>query len=96
MWVKKSPLCTAEFGQNLAKLYAEAKKADPLVGYGADAVVSSNGGVPHFYSLRNVKVNGNTARAVVVGDKSFPKVINVLLVKQGTQWLVDASGDLAR
>ena len=95
-WVKKSPLCTPEFAKNLENLYAKAKKEDPQMGYGADAVISSNGGAPNFYSLRTVNVNRNTARAVVVGDKSFPMVINVLLVKQDGKWLVDASGDLAK
>ena len=95
-WVKNSPLCTPDFARNLAKLYADARRKDPEMGYGADAVISSNGGAPNSFLLKNVTVDGNRARAVVAGDKSFPMVLNVLLVKQGGKWLVDASGALAK
>ncbi len=95
-WVKKSPLCTPEFGNKLEAFHAHWRKVDPIVGFGADPVVSSNGGVPATFSIKSVKVTGDQARAIALGDKSFPMQVPIILVKRNGKWLVDGCGELAK
>ncbi len=95
-WIKKCPLCTPEFGKRLDAFNAHWKKINPYVGFGADPVVSSNGGVPDTFSIKSVKVTGERARAIALGDKSFPMQVPIKLVKVDGKWLVDGSGELAK
>jgi hypothetical protein len=95
-WVKKCPLCTPEFGKRLEEFNTHWRKIDPIVGFGADPVVSSNGGVPATFSIKSIKVSGEQARAIALGDKSFPMQVPIKLVKRNGQWLVDGSGELAK
>lgn len=95
-WVKNSPLCTPEFGKRLEAFHAHWNKINPIVGFGADPVVSSNGGVPATFSIKSVKVTGDQARAIALGDKSFPMEVPLILVKRNGKWLVDGSGELAK
>ena len=95
-WVKKSPLCTPDFGKRLEVFHAHWSKLDPEVGFGADPVVSSNGGVPRIFSIKSIKVSGDSARAIARGDKSFPMNVPIKLVKTDGKWLVDGSGELAK
>ena len=95
-WVKKYPLCTPEFGKRLDAFHAHWNKINPIVGFGADPVVSSNGGVPRDFTIKSIKVSGDQARAIALGDKSFPMEVPIKLVKRDGMWLVDGSGELAK
>ncbi len=95
-WVKKYPLCTPEFGKRLDAFHAHWNKINPIVGFGADPVVSSNGGVPRDFTIKSIKVTGEQARAIALGDKSFPMEFPIILVKRNGKWLVDGSGELAK
>ena len=94
-WVCRSPVATEHFKRALAKLYGDALKTDPEVGYDADAVISGNGCPDHF-NLKSSKVSGEKAHVVLIGSQDFPKELNVALVKSGKKWLVDGSGVLAK
>jgi len=90
-------LVTDGFKRALAKLYGDALKADPELGYGADAVIGGHDS-PDRFGVKSSKIKGGGARVVLVGidPPNFPMEVKVKLVRQDGRWMVDASGDLVR
>jgi len=95
-FVKASPVVTERFTESLEKLYSDALKTDPEMGYGADAVIGGND-CPERFRVKRSKVTDDRARVVLIGeDPSFPMEVKVDLVREDGRWLVDASGDLVQ
>lgn len=92
-WVKKSPLVTAGFKSALDKLYTKALREDPEMGYGADAVLSSQD-PPDRYEVASARVKGDTAVVTLAGPKTNPQRLSVRMVRQDGKWLVNGSGDV--
>lgn len=92
-WVKKSPLVTDSFKSALDKLYTNALREDPEMGYGADALLSSQD-PPDRYEVASATVKGDTAVVILAGPKSNPQKLGVRLVRQDGKWLVNGSGDI--
>lgn len=93
-WLAKCPLVTEHFRSALAKLYRDAKKADPELGYDSDAVLGGQD-YADAYKVQSSKVQGDKARVRLEGTDS-PMAVTVILVRGEDGWLVDTSGDLAR
>ena len=92
--VEASPLVTDHYKQALAKLYRDALKEDPEMGYGADAVIGGQD-CPDSFRVKSSSVEDSRARVVLIGeDPAFPMEVKVDLVLEDGQWLVDASGAL--
>jgi len=92
--VEASPLVTDRYKQALAKLYRDALKEDPEMGYGADAVIGGQD-CPESFRVKSSSVGDGRARVVLIGeDPAFPMEVKVDLILAEGQWLVDASGDL--
>jgi len=92
--VEGSPLVTERYKQALAKLYRDALKEDPEMGYGADAVIGGQD-CPDSFRVKSSSVDDGRARVVLIGeDPAFPMEVKVNLVLEDGRWLVDASGDL--
>ena len=94
-WLETGHLVTDHFRQALSKLYADALKKDPEIGYGADAVISGND-CPEHFTIKSATRTNDSALVVVIGPKNYPRELKIRMMKLGSQWLVDASGDLAR
>lgn len=95
-WMEKSPLVTPRFATALAKLYRDALKKDPEMGYDADAVLGGQD-FADAYRFQSGKVTGRRARVILQGTGSGSEMtVKVDLVKSDDGWLVDGSGDLAR
>lgn len=93
--VKSSPHTSENFKKSLAKLYSDALKSDPEMGYGADAVISGQDFPDAGFRVEQVKMKGDTARATAKSrDKQFPMDVVMSLVKVDGAWKIDASGDL--
>ena len=95
--VEANPNATARFKRALAKLYRDALKQDPELGYGADAVISGQDS-PDRFRVKSRKIDGDRARVVLIGAEppNFPMEVKVDLVREDGRWLIDGSGDLAR
>lgn len=94
-WMKKCPDVTDGFRQRLAKLYLDALKKEPELGYDADAIVGGQDSADH-YRVKSCKIHGDRARVMLAGDGSQSNMqIKVDLVRTNNRWLVDGSGDLA-
>jgi len=94
--VQESPFVTEGYKRALAKLYRDALKEDPEMGYGADAVIGGQD-CPERFRVKSNSVEDGRARVVLVGeDPDFPMEVKVDLVLEGGRWLIDASGDLAK
>lgn len=95
-WMEKSPLVTPHFATALAKLYRDALRKDPEMGYDADAVLGGQD-FADAYRFKSGKVTGSRARVILQGTGSGSEMtVKVDLVKSDDGWLVDGSGDLAR
>jgi hypothetical protein len=95
--VEASPLVTARYKSALAKLYRDALKEEPDLGYGADAVIGGQDN-PDRFRVKSCQVADARARVVLVGadPPDFPMEVKVDLVRENGRWLVDASGDLVK
>jgi hypothetical protein len=92
--VETSPLVTDRYKQALAKLYRDALKEDPEMGYGADAVIGGQD-CPESFRVKSSSVEDGRARVVLIGeDPAFPMEVRVDLIREDGKWLVDASGAL--
>ncbi len=95
-FVQSSPVVTERFKRALDKLYSDALKADPELGYGADAVIGGQD-CPERFRVKSSKITGDRARVVLIGeDPEFPMEVKVDLVREDGRWMVDASGDLVQ
>ena len=96
-WVSKRKDVTDRFKTALAKLYRDALKADPEMGYGADAVLSAQD-FPDSFRLKSAKVDPKKgiAMVVLVGEAPMDMDLKMKLVNQEGTWLVDGSGDLMK
>ncbi|MBU3666067.1 MAG: hypothetical protein FGM15_09370 [Chthoniobacterales bacterium] len=95
-WMEKRPDVTENFCRRLAKLYRDALKEDPELGYGADAVIGGQD-FPSGFRVKSSDTDSDSARVVLESaDQDFPMEIKVDLVRsEDGSWLVDGSGDLA-
>lgn len=95
--VEANPNVTERFKQALAKLYRDALKQDPELGYGADAVISGQDS-PDRFRVKSRRIHGGRARVVLIGAEppNFPMEVKVDLVREDGRWLIDSSGDLVR
>lgn len=94
-WIGKCPDVTDGFRQRLAKLYRDAWKNDPELGYDADAILGGQDSADH-YRVKTAKIDGDRAHVLLAGDGSQSNMqIKVDLVRAGGRWIVDGSGDLA-
>lgn len=94
-WVQRSPLASANFKKNLETLYRGARRDDPEMGYGADAVVGGQD-YPTAYEIKTVRVAGDRAEVHLVGVQPNPMPLRMVLIRHRDSWLVEGSGDLAR
>ena len=96
-WVSKRKDVTDRFKTALAKLYRDALKADPEMGYGSDAVLSAQD-FPDSFRLKSVKVDPKkgTAMVVLAGEAPMEMDLRMKVVNQDGSWLVDGSGDLMK
>ncbi len=96
-WVSKRQDVTERLKTALAKLYRDALKADPEMGYGADAILSAQD-FPDSYRLKSVKVDSKkgVAMVVLVGEAPMESDLRMKLALQDGSWLVDGSGDLMK
>jgi hypothetical protein len=92
-WVNKNPLTTSAYKASLEKLYLDALREDPEMGYGADAIMSSQDN-PEAMRVQTVKVMGESAEVDLIGIHNNPLRLKVGLVKEQGKWLVDSSGDV--
>ncbi len=92
-WIEKNPVVTNHFKMALARLYAEALKNDPELGYGADAVIGGQD-CPESFQIKSCNAAGGNARVVLIGPRDFPMQVKVALVKVDGHWLVNGAGDL--
>ena len=94
--VEASPSVTKRYKAMLAKLYRDALKNDPELGYGADAVIGGQD-CPERFRVKRSRIAGDRARVVLIGeDPEFPMEVKVDLVRGDAGWLIDASGDLVK
>ncbi len=93
-WVKRNPRTAPAFRTALEKLYRDASKKDPELGYGADAIVGGQD-FPDRFTVAESRVSGIHAYVVLTGPPSFPMKVPVRLIAVNEQWKVDGSGDLA-
>jgi hypothetical protein len=96
-WVSKRKDVNERFKAALAKLYRDALKADPEIGYGADAVLSAQD-FPKSFCLKSAKVGPpkGGSMAVLAGEAPMDTELKIKLVLQDETWLVDESGDLMK
>ena len=95
-FVQSNAVVTERFKRALDKLYSDALKVDPEMGYGADAVIGGQD-CPERFRVKSSTVKGDRARVVLIGeDPDFPMEVKVVLVREDGRWLIDASGDLVK
>ena len=95
--VGANPDVTPRFKRALAKLYRDALREDPELGYGADAVIGGQD-CPDRFRVKTGTIRGDRARVVLTGAEppDFTMEVKVDLVRQDGRWLIDGSGDLAK
>jgi hypothetical protein len=95
-WVDKRQDVFPIFKERLAKLYMDALKQDPEVGYGADAILS---GIEYigtkyrvvdtFYGRAHITV---TLRAIAPAGCTHQ--VDVVMMEDNGRWLVQSCGDI--
>jgi hypothetical protein len=95
-WVNKREDVFPIFKERLSKLYLDALKQDPEVGYGADAILSTieEGGnkyrtVDTFYGRAHITV---TLRAIAPAGCTHE--VRVVMMEKDGRWLVQSCGDV--
>ena len=95
-WVNQRKDVFPIFKERLAKLYMDALKQDPEVGYGADAILS---GIEYigtkyrvvdtFYGRAHITV---TLRAIAPAGCTHQ--VDVVMMEDNGRWLVQSCGDI--
>ena len=95
-WVTKNPLATAEYKRALAKVYRDALKEDPDIGYGADAVICGQDFPEMGCEVKRVWIEGPLAFVFLVSrDPKFMHVIHARFVNKNGHWQLDGTGSLS-
>lgn len=94
-WVKKNPLASPAYKAAVEKIYMDALRKDPEMGYGADALLGAQD-YPDGFTIKQSRASGDKAVVDLIGVDPFPMPLRVTLIKQDDKWLVDGSGDLLR
>jgi len=95
VWVKKNPLASPAYKAAVEKIYMDALRKDPEMGYGADALLGAQD-FPDGFRIKQSRASGDKGVVDLIGVEPFPMPLRVALVKKDGQWLVDGSGDLLR
>ena len=94
-WVDKSPIPTPAYKTALAKLYRDALKADPELGYGADAVICRQDWPDRGFRAGRVWIAAPWAFAQLASkDPKSEHVIETVWVKDQGVWQLDGTGPL--
>jgi hypothetical protein len=94
-WVKKNPRASRTYKAAVEKIYLDALRKDPEMGYGADALLGAQD-YPEGFRIKQSRASGDKAVVDLVGLDPFPMPLRVTLIRQDGEWLVDGSGDLLR
>jgi hypothetical protein len=94
-WVKKNPLASPAYKAAVEKIYMDALRQDPEMGYGADALLGAQD-YPDGFRIKQSRASGDRAVVDLIGVDPFPMPLRVTLIKQDDKWLVDGSGDILR
>jgi hypothetical protein len=93
--VKKNPLASPTYKAAVEKIYMDALREDPDIGYEADALLGAQD-YPDGVRIKQIRASGNKAVVDLIGVDPFPMPLRVTLIKQDGNWLIDGSGDLLR
>ena len=94
-WVKKNQLASPAYKAAIEKIYMDALRKDPEMGYGADALLGAQD-YPDGFRIKKSSASDDKAVVDLVGIDPFPMPLRVTLIKQDGKWLIDGSGDLLR
>jgi len=97
VFVKKSPLLTAQFKTAYFELLKKARKADPELGLGYDPIISGQDAPENGYRVKSLQLKPDGAHAVMFSRESgfAANPIRVWLVPRDGQWLINGVNDLA-
>lgn len=95
-WIKKSPVPTDGYKAALAKLYDDAAKADPELGYGADAVICGQDWPDKGFKAGRIWIAGPLAFVQMASrDSGVSHNIDAKFVKIDGAWRLDGTGPLS-
>ncbi len=95
-WIDKSPVPTKEYKVALTKLYRDALKVDPELGYGADAVICGQDWPDKGFKAARVWLAGSMAFVQMASrDPQFEHSIEARFVKVNGTWRLDGTGLLS-
>lgn len=95
-WVDRSAVPTKEYKAALTKLYRDALKADPELGYGADAVICGQDWPDRGFKVARVWLAGPMAFVKMVSrDPQVEHSIEARFLKVNDTWRLDGTGSLS-
>ena len=94
-WVEKSPIPTPAYKAALAKLYRDTLKADPELGYGADAVICGQDWPDRGFKASRTWISAPWAFVQMISkDPKSEHVIETVWIKDQSTWRLDGTGPL--
>ncbi len=91
-WLERQPLASAAYKATHAKLYRDALKADPEVGYGADALTCGQDYPDAGCRVERLTLSGTTGEALFVSrDPAHQHLFRARLTKHEGKWQLEGT-----